>query len=288
MIKIDIRQQRQRDKMILKHKKIFAINMWDWPSQCPHCDETVKQWVDAECIFYNGMCWACFMEQEMSRQHELQEEWEKLQMQEKYEKHRAESDEPPFRLMSAKDIYDQGLEDSAGFGYITIILQDGTSGGAGWCIPAIPNYNDYAGPHWWSEDFYVTPENLSKRANQEELVNWLRPTIIKGLTGLKSVYLSMSLEENMRNYFGDEEVDKANYQRFCELELEYFDTIEYKMWSGKSPVVAIQVDTLFSGVRISEKSGGEATGRQRNDLKPPILIKLHNYQSINTKFVNKI
>jgi len=279
--------------MILKHKKIFAINMWEWPSQCPHCDETVKQWVDAECIFYNGMCWACFMEHEMARQHEQQEDWEKLQMQDRYDKHRAENSISEFRLMSGKDIYDQRLQDSAGFGYITLILEDGTSGGADWCIPTIPNIKRWGNyiHNFKSKDYYVSNLDLSQRVNQEKLIRWLRPTILKAVEGMKTIYQSMSLEENMKNYFGESEMEAAllshSQSHLQDLEQEYYDTVEYKISSGISPVKTIRVDTLFGSIHLKDK-GASASGKRRFNLKPPIEIQLQNgqdYQSINNQYV---
>jgi len=291
MIKIDILQQRQRDNMILKHKKIFAINMWEWPSQCPHCNETVKQWVDAECIFYNGMCWACFMEHEMSRQHEQQQDWEKLQMQDRYDKHRAENSISAFQLMSGQDIYDQGLQDSAGFGYITLILEDGTSGNADWCIPTIPNLKMWGHYDWQSDNYYVSTLDLSQRVNQEKLVRWLRPSALKGIEGMTKIYKSMSLVENMKNYFGESEMEAAllshSQSHLQDLEQEYFDTVEYKIFSGISPVKTIQVDTLFGSIHLKGR-GADGSGGRRFDLKPPIEIQLQdgpNYQSINNKYV---
>jgi len=264
--------------------------MWDWPNQCPHCDETVKQWADAECIFYNGMCWACFMEQEMARQHEQQEEWEKLQMQEKYDKHRAENSIPEFRIMSSTDILDQGLEDSAGFGYITLILQDGSKSGAGWVIPTIPTLKRWTEPDSiTNSNYYVSNLDLSQRVNQEKLIRWLRPTILKGLEGMTNIYRSMSLEENMRNYFGNEEMDDAllshSQSHLQDLEQQYFDTVEYKIFSGTSSVKTIQVDTLFGSIDLHENRG-DATGRKRFNLRPPISVpNTQEHQSINNRYV---
>ena len=68
----------------------FAINMWNWPHECPDCLKLINKWEDADCINHNGMCWDCFKEGEVTKEQWEQDQRKQDLMHDRYEKHRAE------------------------------------------------------------------------------------------------------------------------------------------------------------------------------------------------------
>jgi len=240
---------------------------------CRACEDKIPP---EQMDYYQDVCANCAQSLEEHQQEYDQDREEEWKRDTRYDKYRdlAAENMSGTKLMSGKDIRDRGIEDSAGFGYGLIILQDGSSVTAGWVLPDESDDSRY----------YVTDMDLNERTNQMKLVKWLHPELIKGLHYMNKWHRSQSMDENIENYFGKSALAERTQ---ADLEDEYKQTQEYKLWAGISPAVAIEVQTLFEGIIIMSRQGVfNVTGNKRHELKPPILLSVYeNPQTINNRVI---
>lgn len=255
---------------ILFHQTVNFTIVPGFLFTCPACSEKVTS---EHMDYYQYLCANCaqlYEEHQIDYEQDREQEWKRDMKYDKYRDLAAEYDGVGTKLMTEKDVYDQDLQDSAGFAYINVILQDGTSWRWGY-----PDGSKY----------YVTDLDLSQRTNQAKLIRWLRPYLLKALESEINYFKSRGLTTMMEDYFGRKDYDERTQQ---DLEKEYKQTGEYKLYSGKSPAVSMEVNTLFGGIVMSYSvtSGFHASGKKRHDLKPPILLNVYeNPQTINNRWV---